>query len=56
MEVVTEEVVPARVYPGLEETPEFRGMLFVLRDEYDIIQMLFLNESGDRSECLRTFM
>jgi hypothetical protein len=34
MEVVTEEAVSARVYPGLEETPEFRGMLFMLRDIY----------------------
>jgi hypothetical protein len=32
MEVVTEEAVPARFYPALEETPEFRGMLFMLGD------------------------
>jgi len=30
MEVVIEEEVTARIYPGLEETPEFRGMLFML--------------------------
>jgi hypothetical protein len=32
MEVVTEEAASARIYPGLEETPEFRGMLFMLHD------------------------
>jgi hypothetical protein len=32
MEVVNEEATSARIYPGLEETPEFRGMLFMLRD------------------------
>jgi hypothetical protein len=32
MEVVTEEEVAARIYPELEETPEFRGMLFVTHD------------------------
>ena len=31
MEVITEEAVSARIYPGLEETPEFRGMLFILQ-------------------------
>jgi hypothetical protein len=59
MEVITEEAVSARVYPGLEETPEFRGMLFMLHGVccvYDIIQMLFLDESGNRSECIWTFM
>jgi hypothetical protein len=32
MEVITEEAVTAKIYPGLEETPEFRGMLFILHD------------------------
>ena len=58
MEVVTEEEVAVRIYPGLEETPEFRGMLFMLHDVYlyDIIQMLFLDESGNRPGCIWTFM
>jgi hypothetical protein len=30
MEVITEEAVAARIYPELGETPEFRGMLFML--------------------------
>jgi hypothetical protein len=30
MEVVVEEEFGARIYPGLEETPEFRGMLFMI--------------------------
>lgn len=55
MEVVTEEAASARIYPGLEETPEFRGMLFMF-SVYDIIQMLFLDESGNRPECIWTFM
>jgi hypothetical protein len=33
MEVITEEEVTARIYPGLEETPEFRGMLFMTPDD-----------------------
>jgi hypothetical protein len=29
---VTEEAVSARIYPTVEETPEFRGVLFILHD------------------------
>jgi hypothetical protein len=29
MEAIVEEPVAAKIYPGLEETPEFRGMLFI---------------------------
>ena len=32
MEVVAEEAVVTKIYPGLEETPGFRGMLFILED------------------------
>jgi hypothetical protein len=29
MEVIVEEPVVSKIYPGLKETPEFRGMLFI---------------------------
>jgi hypothetical protein len=29
MDVIVEEAVVAKIYPGLKETPEFRGMLFI---------------------------
>jgi len=59
MEVVTEEAVSAKIYPGLEETPEFRGMLFLLHFIYcawhhsDVISW---RKSGNRYECIWTFL
>jgi hypothetical protein len=32
MDAITEEPVTAKIYPELEETPEFRGMLFIVHD------------------------
>jgi hypothetical protein len=32
MEAIVEEPVVANIYPGLKETPEFRGMLFISHD------------------------
>jgi hypothetical protein len=29
MEAIAEEPVVSKIYPGLKETPEFRGMLFI---------------------------
>jgi hypothetical protein len=29
MDAIVEEPVVAKIYPGLKETPEFRGMLFI---------------------------
>jgi hypothetical protein len=43
MEAVVEKPVLAKISPGLEETPEFRGMLFITHI------MISTDEKGCRS-------